>query len=362
MRPRLRTPIIALALLTTACAGAPDVGGPEPPPPEGWRVGTAEHLALWYHGLAYTATEDDRRVLPRFDPEYVPGITARKRELGAYPTPLDERAEEFSRRFAADDVYVALEFVPLYFRSLDALMSAIALWDQAGGNPRRAGSASAAQVVAFFSSLFPRAEQRRTVVEWAQLLRDEYEAFYRDEWQARQPSTEARVAAVQQEIDAIVDAASNYLAYVQLGRGELFLVPALGVEGRTVTGGVAYPRIAILEPPTTRAEDAALATVHEWLYPLVGDVITEYLAPARIRELGEDVLAESSAVRGGAILLERTMPERVDDYHRLYLRAAGRTVPTTARAREDAFADAFPLPPELEEGLEQAIAAAVAGI
>lgn len=356
-----RAPFVALLLLLTACAGGRDTGEPEPPP-VGWRVGAAEHLALWYHGLAYTATDDDRRTLPRFDPEYVAGITARKRELGVYPTPLDERAEEFARRFAEDDAYVALEFVPLYFRTLDALFSGIRLWDEADGNPRRVGSGGAAQVVAFFSSLFPKAAQRRTVVEWAQLLQEEYDAFYRAEWEARQPSTEARVAAVQREIDALVDAASDYLAYVRLERGELFLVPALGVEGRTVTRGVAYPRIAVLEPATTRAEDAALATVHEWLYPLVGDVVAEYLAPARIRELGEDVLAEVSAVRGGALLLERIMPARVDDYHRLYLRAAGRTVPTTAQAREEAFEEAFPLPPELEEGLRHAIAAAVAGI
>ncbi len=358
--------ILALLIVAalTACGGQPRVEEPEPETLIGWRVLTAEHIALWYHGLAYARSSGaplETTVLPRFAPGYVERIVAIKRREGKYPTPLDERAAEFGRIFRGSDVYQGLEFLPLYFRDAEALYSGIDLWNRAGGNPYNAGSAAAAQVVAFLAQLFPRPAERQAVVEWVALLREEDRAFHDAYWASRADELATAVASVQREWDEIAPAFREYLEYIRFRRGELILVPALGAEGRTVAQGT-VPRVAVLEPPAERPEDAVWSFVHELLYPLVGDVIRENVAPARIRELGEERLASLAAVRGGAILLQRAAPGRLDDYRRFFLEAAGHTTRLTNAELERAFNAAFPLEPALLRGLETTIELAFAGI
>jgi hypothetical protein len=122
------------------------------------------------------------------------------------------------------------------------------------------------------------------------------------------------------------------------------------------------PRVAVLAPPANHPAYAIWGFVHEILYPLVGDVIREQVSPARIRELGEARLNSLAAIRGGAILLQRTAPRRVDDYRRFFLEAAGHTAPANSAGLDTAFENAFPLPAEVIRGLEQAIDNALAGI
>lgn len=360
----LRRSVLALLVTVAACGGRAPVEEEPQPPLTGWRVGTAEHIALWYHALALTLAPVERAdsfAVPRFAPGYADSATAIKRRRGVEPTPLDERAAEFGRIFQQDG-YQGLQFVPLYFQNSEALFSGIDLWSQVGGDPRRVGSAAGAQVVAFLTRLFPRAAQRRAVIEWAGLVREEQQRFYTAYWQERGAALQTVVATVQGDWDALAPALSNYLDYMRLQRGEIFLVPALGPEGRMVTRGTAAPRVAVLAPPVNRHEDAVWSFIHELLYPLVGEVIRDYVAPARLREIGEESLTSRSAVRGGAILLDRAAPERAPRYRRYFLEAAGHQVPSGASELNEAFVRAFPLPPELEQGLETAVTQALAGI
>jgi hypothetical protein len=356
--------LLALSLLLCSCAPTGRVQEPEPEPLTGWRVTAPEYIALWYHGLAYlsTDTRTDSIVIPRFAPGYVDRIVALKRREGVYPTPLDERAPEFSRIFRSDAVYEGLQFLPLYFRDAEALYSGIDLWNRVGGNPPGAGSPEAAQVVGFLSQLFPRPTERQMVVEWVRLIQEEDSAFYRAYWAGQAATLDSRAAAVQREWDSIRPALAQYLEYTRSTRGELYLTPALDAEGRTVLGQTGVPRVAVLEPEAVEPAHAIWVLIHELLYPLVGDVIRENVAPVQIRELGEERLSSIAAVRGGAILLSRTAPRRVDDYQRFYLAAAGHTPPPTSGALETAFDTAFPLSPQLVKGLETAIDNALAGI
>jgi hypothetical protein len=361
-RPRLFALLVLLAL--SACAKPARVEEVTPATLTGWQVTTAEYIALWYHALAYarTAVPPESTVLPRFAPGYVERIVARKRQQGVYPTPLDERAAEFGRIFGSSDVYQGLEFLPLYFRDAEALYSGISLWNRAGGNPYSAGSPEAAQIVAFLSQLFPRPAERQAVVEWVALVQEEDSAFYAAYWASQAATNQAAVTAVQQEWDALTPALSQFLEYTRSRRGQLFLTPALGAEGRTVLSQTSVPRVAVLEPPATQPGQAVWSLVHELLYPLVGDVIRENVAPARIRELGEERLSSLAALRGGAILLQRTAPQRVDEYRRFFLEAAGHPAPARSAELAAAFDAAFPLSPELLRGLEAAVDMALAGI
>lgn len=365
---RSLTLTLAITLPVAACAGAG--GAPEPEPVArraGWQAGVAPHVALWYHSLALvggTAAlgETAAAPLPFYQPGYADTVEAAKRRRGVAATPLDRRADELRQALARDNAYIALEFVPLYFRDADALFGAVRVWQQAQGDPRRMGTEQGARVVALLSGWFPREVQRRVVGEWTELVREEGRLFYDRYWQERTAALAQLAAAVQREWDALAPALASLLDYLQLESGELLLVPALGAEGRTVSRGLELARVAVGAPPDSAPAHALWSFLHELLYALVGDVIREHVAPARIRELGESVLEARAAVRGGAMLLERQAPERVPEYQRFFLVRAGRAAPAGAGARAAAFAEAFPLPDELERGLADALGRALAGI
>lgn len=375
---RVRPWLLAVTSVLAACAapvGQP--GEPELGPPLEWRVGLAEHVALWYHGMAYTAARvgadtaaqpeappappaapaDTLPPVPLYRPGYVDSMTAVKRRAGVFPTELDRRADEFARAFESEAAYAALHFLPLYFRDADALFGAIRIWHQAGGDPRRVGG-SAAPAVAFLSSLFPSARQRSVVAAWAEVLQAESRAFYHAHWQEQQPALAALATAVQREWEPLADSLADFLLYAQLRGGELLLVPALGAEGRIVTRGVQRPRVAIQTPPADRPRDALWPFLHELAYPLAAETVREYLAPVRIRELGETAVTSRAAVRTGALLLDRVAPGYASDYRRFFLAAAGRDMADP----EAAFDRVFSVPPELEEGLRELVRKALAGI
>ncbi len=370
--------ILAAAALLAGC-GAPQAAEQELAPVREWRIGTAEHVALWYHGLAYTARAVDRPTappeappapraiadtlppLPLYRPGYVDSMTALKRAAGVFPTELDERADEFAREFEGEAAYSALHFLPLYFRDADALFGAIRVWHQAGGDPRRVGGA-AAQAVAFLSSLFRTERQRDVVTAWANVLLTESRVFYHEYWQAREPALTALASAVTAEWRPVADSLADFLLFARLQDGELLLVPALGPEGRIVTRGVQRPRIAIGTPPADRPRDALWPFIHELIYPLAAETVQEYLAPVRIRELGETAITSRAAVRAGALLVDRVLPADGAAYRRFFLEGAGYEPPAGRDELDAAFARAFPVPPELEAGLQEIVRQALAGI
>lgn len=373
---RSRPLLLAATALLIAC-GAPQAGEQDIAPVREWRIGTAEHIALWYHGLAYTARAADASAaptrapdgqradtlppLPLYRPGYVDSMTALKRAAGVFPTELDERADEFAREFEGEDAYSALHFLPLYFRDGDALFGAIRVWHQAGGDPRRVGGA-AAQAVAFLSALFRTERQRNTVAAWANVLQAESRVFYHEHWQTREPALAALDSAVTAEWQPVADSLADFLLYARLRGGELFLVPALGPEGRIVTRGVQQPRVAIATPPAGRPRDALWPFIRELIYPLTAETVREYLAPVRIRELGETAVTSRAAVRAGALLVDRVLPADGAAYRRYFLAGAGHEPPAGSDELDAAFRRAFPIPPELEAGIEDMVRQALAGI
>jgi len=368
---------VATALL--AGCGAPQAAEQDIAPVREWRIGTAEHIALWYHGLAYTARAADTSAtpprarngplagvdtlppLPLYRPGYVDSMTALKRAAGVFPTELDKRAAEFAREFEGEAAYSALHFLPLYFRDGEALFGAIRVWHQAEGDPQRVTGA-AAQAVAFLSALFRTARQRDIVTAWANVLLDESRVFYHEHWRAVQPELAALASAVSTEWQPAADSLRDFLLFANLRGGELFLVPALGPEGRIVTRGVQRPRVAIGTPPPGRPRDALWPFIRELIYPLTAETVREYLAPVRIRELGETAITSRGAVRAGALLVDRALPADGAAYLRFFLQGAGHELPAGRDELDAAFVRAFPVPTELQAGLEEMVQRALAGI
>lgn len=382
LRP-IRFMAIAAAIGLAACGpGSTVLEGPGAAPRPGWRFGTAEHMALWYHGLALVGVEHAEHgagrdsdgehestplPLPAYRAGYAEAVAAVRRDRGVGPTPLDERADEFRAVFA-DPAYRPLQFLPLYFEDREALFFGIRAWERAGGDPRRAGDAASAEVVAFLSGLFPRAEQRKVVVDWARALEAEHEAFFGVYWAETRAELEEAAEAVAGAWGDVASKLSGYLLHTGLRSADVVLVPAIGAEGRMVVRGTRVPRIVMATPWSARPgaafdpEHVIFALLRESTYGLVGEAIREHVAPARIRLTGESVLSARAATHAGLALIEGLAPERADEYRRFFLEQAGRAVPGDPAALEAAFADAFPLPEDLEEGIREIIRQALAGI
>jgi hypothetical protein len=324
-------------------------------------------------------------VLPLHDSAYAERAKADKRLRGIAPTPLEQRAAELGAAFRRSAALDQLEFLPLYFEDLDALVSGIRLWTQVGGDPRRAGGAQAANVVALLSGMFPQATQRELVASFMNVLVEERSRYFAAHWAERRALLDRAAQIAQAEWDGIAAELRPLLGYLNLEGGDVFLVPTLGAEGRIVPRGAGRPRAAVradlperltggdadggandtadTEARATGKADAALfGFVAELLYPLAGDAVREHVAPARARELGSALLEQHAAVRAGALVLQRVAPGRLDAYRQHYLRAAGRVPGADAEASRAMFEAVFTLPAELETGLAEMLDAALAGI
>jgi hypothetical protein len=366
----------ALCGLLVATAGCAPAGAPQPTPGHllqlrDWQFHTAEHIALWYHGLAHTGTAAalTQDVLPLYDPVYVEQIAAARRAAGVPETALERQAGEFSTLFRGAGVWSQLEFLPLYFDNVDALMGGLRVWEQLGGDPRRAGNQETAAAVALLSGFFPTAAQRRSLSEWRVLLEEERRLFHASHWAAVQPELQRVAAAAAAEWTPLAAQLRPLLNYFGLAGGDVYLVPALGPEGRLLPRGAGRPRVAV-EVPGLHGEAAApglsparhvvYSFIHELFYPFAGESVREHVSPARARELGAERLELNTAVRAGAMALERLAPGHLDGYRRYYLHAAGRAAAGAIGASD--FEAAFPLPPELASALAQELERALAGI
>jgi hypothetical protein len=132
-------------------------------------------------------------------------------------------------------------------------------------------------------------------------------------------------------------------------------VPALRGEGRAESGrGVAVVAVG----GRTGEDERAIVgrVIHELSYSLAAEAVSDAVAPARIREIGEDVLVARAAVRAGAMVLEEIAPELLDAYTADYIRAAGGDPARTSLIGQ------FDLPSELVQPLRDAVRLATAGI
>lgn len=157
----------------------------------------------------------------------------------------------------------------------------------------------------------------------------------------------------------------GYLDRTGQGSGDFLLSLPLDGEGRTITGSTVSvgPRLNIIATtyPETEAEvvNAVYVFAHEASGAVSAGVVRDNTTPAERREGLEARYQSNALVRGGELLLEKVAPELVDGYARYYLQAAGMSVSSNPRT---ALASAFPLPPQIVEGLRRQLDIVLGGI
>lgn len=324
-----------------------------------WRVTTYEHVDLWLHGFAMLTSDTGH--VPFFARGYKQDIAARKKQQNVY-TNLDANQQQLSARFAANPAIANAQFLAMYFSSFQELASAVDLLVRSEGQPRRASDPVMQQQIALLAANFPTPADRNWARLFVQSLQDEGSRFYHAYWTAEQQARGAAFAQVNQQwMGTYYPKLTRFLNNTQQTNGEMILSLPLGGEGRTINNSKQSNQVAVVFPRTAETADEAMyGFVHEVVARLVDESVRDNTTPAEQRTGATAGYTGNGAVRGGALLLERTIPDAVPGYMRFYLRELGRTVPTgDPRA---AFEAAFPLPPAIVASLAKSIEGVLGGI
>ena len=324
-----------------------------------WRVTTYEHVDLWLHGFAMLTSDTGH--VPFFARGYKQDIAARKKQQNVY-TNLDANQQQLSQRFAANPALANAQFLAMYFSSFQELASATDLLVRTDGQPGRASDPMMQQQIALLAANFPTAADRNWARLFVQSLQDEGSRFYHAYWTAEQQARGAAFAQVNQQwMGKYYPKLTRFLNNTQQTNGELILSLPLGGEGRTINNSKQSNSVAVLFPRTVETADEAMYVfVHEVVARLVDEAVRDNTTPAEQRSGATAGYTGNGAVRGGALLLERTVPDAVPGYMRFYLRELGRTAP--AGDPRAAFEAAFPLPQAIVASLAKSIEGVLGGI
>jgi hypothetical protein len=212
-------------------------------------------------------------------------------------------------------------------------------------------SESTIDMMAALGAIYRTDADREWLKTFALSLTDEHSKFYEQYWREQQRALRPSLAAVDTAISQrYLKQLRSYLRGVQLPTGEIVLSLPLGGEGQSILQG--QHSIAIGFPG---APDSSLDAVYELAHEVVGGVaeqaVRERIAPAEFRAgLGAELEAPAK-VRGGAMLLQRAVPELVSGYERYYLALARIAAPDVDV--DSAFVRAFPLRQAIIDGIDQ---------
>lgn len=324
-----------------------------------WPVRTREHLDLWLH--SYALLTNDTTLVPYFSRGYRDRLMALRRQRGI-STQLDANRSALAQRFATNpELATAGQFVPLYFESWDQMRQAIDLLIRSGGNPGAASDPAGRMYVAILASAFRSAADREWLRLFAEGVDDESRRFYHDYW-----SGEARAhTRVVAHVDSLWQrqwrpAVQRFLNNTQQQNGELYLSFPLDGEGRTIKGGKQENAVAVAMPTALdQSETALFVFVHEIAGSVASGALQDNTTPAEQRAGAASRYEQAAAVRAGALLLERTMPNVAPGYMRYYLQSAGRPAPNDPRA---AFASTFAVPSTVLDAMTRQMDVILGGI
>jgi hypothetical protein len=351
---------IAIGACATALGSSTSTGsGVEPDSfPPGWTTTNREHVDLWLHGYAFL-TADTARV-PLFRRGYRQFIREMRSKRGAF-TQLDANADKLSARFRSNPALVNGQFVPFYFSSFGQIQQIADLFIRAEGDTRAASDPTTRQLLAVLAASFPSPADRDWLRLFVQSLADENARFYQNYWSTEQTSR----AATRQSVDSIwrlyQPRLQRFLNNTQQSGGELILSLPLDGEGRTIAVSKQQSEVGVGFPDSpASAVEALYVFAHETVNAITGPAITDNVTPAEQRSGAANRYSANANVRGGAILLERAVPELAAGYKRYYLRAAGMTVPTGDPT--PAFVAAFPIPDAIRDAITRQLEVVLGGI
>jgi len=370
MKPLVRAfAVAAVAALVAACAsvgggsgGTVTAGGPTGQnvgrPDVTWPMKVREHVDLWLHG--YAMLQEDTTFVPFFRRGYGTEMTVLKNRANVV-TQLDANRDRLRARLAVNPQLINAQFVPLNFASWNDLTSTVDLFIRSNGNPRAASSQQQANAIAFLAAYFQTGPDRDWLRLFVQSLTDESNRFYHSYWQQQQRER----GNVLELADTLWQRTyrprmQRFFSNTQQTQGEILLSLPLDGEGRTQTNGTRSNTITVTFPDRPNdAVEAIYVIAHEAVGQLAATAVRDNITPEQGRAgLGERYQS-AAAVRGGALLIQRTSPEILDGYMRYYLRSVNRPVGSNVQST---FTSTFAIPDTIRDAIARQLDVVLGGI
>src|ERR1700737_4398819 len=297
-----------------------------------WPIKTREHVDLWLHGFALL--QEDTTFVPFFKRGYSTNMIVLKNRANVV-TQLDANRDRLRARLAANPQLINAQFVPLSFSSWAELSPVVDLFIRAGGDPRAASSQQQAGARALLTAYFPSAADRDWLRLFMQSLTDESDKFYHSYW-AEQQRERRNVLDL---VDTLWQSKyrpriQRFLNNTQQAQGEVLLSLPLDGEGRSQTNGKQANIFTVTFPDRPNdAVQAIYVIAHEAVSAVASTAVKDNITPEQARSGIGERYQSAAAVRGGALLLQRTSPEILDGYMRYYLTSVNGAPGSNFRAR-----------------------------
>lgn len=354
--------LVACASVGGGTGGTVTNGGPgtidQTRPDVIWPVKTREHVDLWLHG--YAMLQEDTTFVPFFRRGYGTDMIVLKNRANVV-TQLDANRDRLRARLTINPQLINAQFVPLSFSTWDELSQGVDLFIRSGGDPRAASSQQQASAIAFFAAYFRTAADRDWLRLFVNSLNDESVKFYHSYWVQQQRER----SNVLELVDALWQRTyrppmQRFLNNTQQAQGQILLSLPLDGEGRSLTSGKLSNMITVTFPDRpNNAVEAIYVIAHEVVGGIANTAVTDNITPEQRRTGVGELYQSAAAVRGGALLLQRTSPGAVDGYMRYYLRSVNRPVGSSVQTT---FNATFTVPDTIRDALVRQLDVVLGGI
>jgi hypothetical protein len=335
--------------------------GPTPEQPSPaiiWPIKTREHVDLWLHGFAML--QEDTTFVPFFKRGYSTDMIVLKNRANVV-SQLDANRDKLRARLALNPQLINAQFVPLSFSTWSELTQTVDLFVRANGDPRAASSQQQAGAIAYLAAYFKTGADRDWLRLFVQSLDDESSRFYHSYWVQQQRER----SNVLDLVDTLWQRTyrprmQRFLNNTQQAQGTVLLSLPLDGEGRSLTNGKQSNTITVSFPERpSDAVEAIYVIAHEAVSGIASTAVKDNITPEQGRSgLGERYQS-AAAVRGGALLIQRTSPEILDGYMRYYLRSVNRPAGANVQAT---FTATFALPDTIRDALVRQLDVVLGGI
>lgn len=325
----------------------------------GWAFTSQPFSELWFHGMALVDPVGPGPS-PLYDPGYPGEVAQAKAAARVRRTRLDSQLGRFRSEFRRDPAFEVLHFLPLYFPQAGRMEIFTALELLAGtdeGIPQ-APSPRTSFGMAAVGSVLTTPGQRRVLGEFVLALLDEWADFYEVHWQETAGNRQETEVSLRSEWrNNYGPALAPFLNGLGMPGGMVVLVPSIGGEGRIFGGSPQNPgdNILMVSAPagSSRANEAIFSMLRELSFPLVRRVM-EQIGITAGNPNEEESLAAKAAIRSGALVLEMSRPEILEEYQRFFLSQLSSSH-SSGGDEKTAFAGAFGLKTEFDEALREEI-------
>jgi hypothetical protein len=342
----------------TVTNGGGATPGQQTAPTTIWPLKTREHVDLWLHG--YALLQEDTTFVPFFKRGYSTDMIVLKNKANVV-SQLDANHDKLRARLTTNPQLVNAQFVPLSFATWSDLTQTVDRFIQANGDPRAASSQGQASEIAMLAAYFQTPADRDWLRLFVQSLNDESSKFYHSYWVEQQRER----SNVLDLVDTLWQRTyrpriQSFLNNTQQAQGSILLSLPLDGEGRSVTSGKQSNTITVTFPERPNdAVEAIYVIAHEAVSGIAATAVNDNITPEQRRTgLGERYQS-AAAVRGGALLIQRTSPEILDGYMRYYLKSVNRPAGANLQAT---FTGTFALADTIRDALIRQMDVVLGGI